>query len=86
MLLAISPSLIIYPTFSSQCEFALTRLRSLLTASRQLQPAETLWTLVDEPIVNTFVPSLDKLIDTVTERCRTLTIRQPEISSRINFA
>ena len=49
-------------------------------------PAETLWTLVDEPIVNTFVPNLDKLIDTITERCSNLTTRQPEISSRTNFA
>ena len=39
-----------------------------------------------EPVVNTFVPSLDKLIDTVTEWCRTLTTRQPEISSRTIFA
>ena len=49
-------------------------------------PAETLWTLVDEPIVNSFVPNLDKLIDTITERCSNLTTRQPEISSRTNFA
>ena len=52
----------------------------------ELQPAETLWTLVDEPIVNSFVPNLDKLIDTITERCSNLTTRQPEISSRTNFA
>ena len=54
--------------------------------SPELQPAETLWTLVDEPIVNTFVPNLTKLIDTITERCSNLTKRQPEISSRTNFA
>jgi hypothetical protein len=53
--------------------------------SPELQPAETLWTLVDEPVVNTFVPNLDKLIDTITERCSNLTTRQPEISSRTNF-
>ena len=54
--------------------------------SPELQPAETLWTLVDEPIVNTFVPNLTKLIDTITERCSNLTKRQPEISARTNFA
>ncbi|MGI4764476.1 MAG: transposase [Janthinobacterium lividum] len=54
--------------------------------SPELQPAEMLWTLVDEPIVNTFVPNLTKLIDTITERCSNLTKRQPEISSRTNFA
>ena len=52
----------------------------------QLQPAETLWTLVDEPVVNTFGPNLDKLIDTITERCSNLTTRQPEVRSRTNFA
>ena len=36
---------------------------------------------MDEPIVNSFVPNLDKLIDTITERCSNLTTRQPEISS-----
>ena len=62
------------------------RLVYLPPYSPQLQPAETLWTLVDEPIVNTFVPNLDRLIDTITERCTNLTTRQPEISSRTNFA
>ena len=41
---------------------------------------------MDEPVFKTFVPSLDKLIDTITERCSDLTTRQPEISSRTNFA
>ena len=62
------------------------RLVYLPPYSPELQPAETLWTLVDEPVVNMFVPSLDKLIDTITERCTNLTTRQPEISSRTNFA
>ena len=62
------------------------RLVYLPPYSPQLQPAETLWTLVDEPIVNTFVPNLDRLIDTITKRCTNLTTRQPEISSRTNFA
>ena len=41
---------------------------------------------MDEPVVNTFVPNLDKLIHTITERCSNLSTRQPEISSRTNFA
>ena len=41
---------------------------------------------MDEPIVNTFVPDLDKLTKTITERCADLTTRQREISSRTNFA
>ena len=62
------------------------RLVYLPPYSPELQPAETLWTLVDEPIVNRFVPNLDKLIRTITERCTDLTTRQPEIRSRTNFA
>ncbi len=53
------------------------RLVYLPPYSPELQPAETLWTLVDEPIVNTLVPNLDKLIDTIGERCSNLTERQP---------
>ncbi len=52
------------------------RLVYLPPYSPELQPAETLWTLVDEPIVNTLVPNLDKLIDTIGERCSNLTKRQ----------
>ena len=33
-----------------------------------------------------FVPTLDKLIDAITERCSNLTTRQAEISSRTNVA
>ncbi len=62
------------------------RLVYLPPYSPELQPAETLWTLVDEPVVNTLVPNLDKLIDTITERCSSLTTRQSEIRSRTNFA
>lgn len=41
---------------------------------------------MDEPVVDTFVPKLDRLIDIITERCSNPTKRQPEISSRPNFA
>ena len=41
---------------------------------------------MDEPVVDTFVPNLDELIDPITERCTNLTTRQPDISSRTNFA
>ena len=33
--------------------------------SPELQPAETLWPSVDEPIVNRLVPTLDALVDTI---------------------
>ncbi len=62
------------------------RLIYLPPYSPELQPAETLWTLVDEPIVNKLVPSLDQLKDTIGERCRYLTTCPEAISSRTNFA
>lgn len=54
--------------------------------SPELQPAETLWTLVDEPVVNRFIPNLDALEDIIAERCRHLTTRRDDISSPTNFA
>jgi transposase len=40
--------------------------------SPELQPAEHLWPLVDEPIVNRHVASLDELSTAVAARCRQL--------------
>ena len=54
--------------------------------SPELQPAETLWWLVDEPTVNKLVPTLDDLVNTIGARCCDLAERQTEISSRTNFA
>src|SRR5215207_7816917 len=38
----------------------------------ELQPAERLWSLVDEPIANRHVASLDELTAVIAERCRRL--------------
>ena len=38
----------------------------------ELQPAEHLWPLVDEAVVNTHFATLDALNATVAERCRRL--------------
>ena len=40
--------------------------------SPELQPAERLWSLVDEPITNHAFPDLDALETVLVERCRTL--------------
>ena len=45
------------------------RLVYLPPYSPELQPAETLWPLVDEPIVNRLVPTLDDLVNTIGARC-----------------
>ena len=54
--------------------------------SPELQPAETLWRLVDEPIANKLVPTLDDLVSIIGARCCHLADRPTEISSRTNFA
>jgi transposase len=40
--------------------------------SPELQPAERLWALGDEPVANRAFPDLDALEDVLVERCRTL--------------
>ena len=40
--------------------------------SPELQPAERLWPLVDEPVANRAFPNLDALEAVLVERCRTL--------------
>ncbi len=62
------------------------RLVYLPPYSPELQPAETLWPLVDEPVVNKLVPTLDDLVHIIGARCCDLADRQTEISSRTNFA
>ena len=41
---------------------------------------------MDEPIVNKLVPNLAALVNTIGERCRCLTERKSDISSRTDFA
>jgi hypothetical protein len=51
----------------------------------ELQPAETLWTLVDEPIVNKHVATLDELDQTIGKRCVALANQRDAIKSRAGF-
>ena len=51
------------------------RLVFLPPYSPELQPAETLWTLVDEPIVNRLIPTLDELERIISARCAALADR-----------
>jgi hypothetical protein len=44
----------------------------LPAASPELQPAERLWPLMDEPIANRAFPDLDALETVLIDRCRTL--------------
>lgn len=51
----------------------------------ELQPAETLWPLVNEPVVNQHIANLDELERVVEQRCTTLTDQHEIIRSRTSF-
>lgn len=54
--------------------------------SPELQPAERLWKLVDEPLVNTYFETLDDLEKVLVERCRFLQENmQTEIRDLTNY-
>ena len=48
----------------------------------ELQPAETLWELVDEPIVNKHIPDLQTLDEILSRRCVALAEDRPTLKSR----
>lgn len=45
--------------------------------SPELQPAERLWTLTNEPVVNRSFETLDELEEVLVQRCQML-LKQPE--------
>lgn len=53
----------------------------LPAASPELQPAERLWALVDEPVVNRSFASLDELETVLIARCRQLERQRHRIKS-----
>lgn len=52
--------------------------------SPELQPAERLWTLTNEPIANRSFKSLDELEELLFERCRRL-LNQQDLISHLTF-
>ena len=61
------------------------RLVFLPAYTPELQPAETLWPLVDEPIVNKRVPDLQTLEQVISERCARLATDRQTLKSRAGF-
>jgi len=53
--------------------------------SPELQPAERLWNLVDEPIVNQSPETLDELEETLSSRCCILSEMKEEIRNLTNY-
>jgi transposase len=61
------------------------RLIYLPPYSPELQPVETLWPLVDEPIVNKHVATIDELDAKIAQQCIALAEEPTQIQSRTNF-
>lgn len=53
--------------------------------SPELQPAERLWELVDEPLVNRSFETLDELETILVNRCRTLSTMTTQVQGRTQF-
>jgi transposase len=51
----------------------------------EVQPAETLWTLVDEPVVNKHIPTLEALEEIISSRCAVLASERARIKSQTGF-
>ena len=60
-------------------------LAPLPPASPELQPAERLWPLVDEPVANRAVADLDELEAALVERCRALERERRRIKARTRY-
>jgi transposase len=54
-------------------------------ASPELQPAERLWPLVNEPVANRAFADLDALEDVLVDRCRTLEADRPRLAAHTRF-
>ena len=61
------------------------RLVHLLPYSPALQPAETLWALVDEPIVNQHIATTTDLDEKIAAQCIALSEQREQIQSRTGF-
>jgi len=53
--------------------------------SPQIQPAERLWPLTNEPIVNQYFETLEELDEVLAERCRILAKHQDQITAHTPF-
>jgi transposase len=61
------------------------RLIYLPPYSPELQPAETLWALVDEPIVNKHIATIEELDTKIASQCVALAEQREQIRTRTGF-
>lgn len=53
--------------------------------SPELQPAERLWQLVDEPLVNQYFESINEIEDILAERCCIVSEMNNEVRKLTNY-
>ena len=53
--------------------------------SPELQPAERLWKLVDEPLVNQHFETIDEIEEVLAQRCCILTEMRDEVRNLTNY-
>lgn len=61
------------------------RLIYLPPYSPELRPAETLWALADEPVVNQHIATIEELEEKIAQRCAALAGEGEQIQSRTGF-
>ena len=61
------------------------RLIYLPPYSPELQPAETLWALVDEPIANKHIATITELEEKISQRCVALAEEPEQLKTRTGF-
>ena len=57
----------------------------LPTYSPELQPAERLWQLVDEPLVNQYFETINEIEDILVERCCVVSEMRDEVRKLTNY-
>ena len=53
--------------------------------SPELQPAERLWTLVDEPLVNQYFETIDEIEELLVKRCNVRSEMKEEIRNSTHY-
>ena len=53
--------------------------------SPELQPAERLWQLVDEPLVNQYFETINEIEDILVERCCVVSEMKDEVRKLTNY-
>jgi transposase len=61
------------------------RLVYLPPYSPELQPAETLWALLDEPIVSRHIATIEQLEEEIANQCVALAEQPERLQTRIGF-